>query len=95
MNKRLEKKIKTDEEEIIELENSLYETLRLIPPPDDMMLRLKKRLGSLEPHRIAKRISNWELSIIIIGSVVSTAMVILTITRALFYFFGRHKRNMV
>ncbi len=83
----------TDKEEVSELENSLFGVLTPIRPPTDMMQRLRERIGSLEPHRIAKRISNWELTIIIVGSVMSVTMVILTTVRALFYFFNRSKRR--
>ncbi len=86
---------KVEKEQVNELENSLSSLLTPVRPPSDVMQRLKERIGSLEPQRIAKRLSNWELSIITIGSVMSAAMVILTITRALFYFFGRHKRSIV
>ena len=86
---------KVEKERVNELENSLSGLLTPVRPPSDVMQRLKERIGSLEPQRIAKRLSNWELSIITIGSVMSAAMVILTITRALFYFFGRHKRSIV
>ncbi|MBT3190780.1 MAG: hypothetical protein HN736_17910 [Anaerolineae bacterium] len=93
MNKRIEKKIQTAKEEVSVLENSLSKTLKSMQPPSDVMQRLQKRISKLEPTHIAKRISNWELSIITIGSVMSAAMVIVTIARALFYFFGRHKRS--
>ena len=84
-----------EKERVNELENSLSGALTPVRPSSDVMQRLKKRIGSLEPQRIAKRLSNWELSIITIGSVMSAAMVILTVTRALFYFFWRHKRSVV
>ncbi len=84
---------KVDESEVSELEKTLSSALKPLSPPIDVMQRLKKQIGSLEPHRFAKRISTWELSIITIGSVMSAAMVILTIARALFYFFGRKKRR--
>ncbi len=86
---------KVEEELVNELENSLSGALKLVHPPADVMQRLKKKMGSLEPHRIAKRIGSWELSIITIGSVMSVAMVILTVARALFYFFGRKGRSAV
>ena len=88
---RIEKEIQADKEQVSELESSLSGVLTPVRPPADVMQRLKERIGSLEPHRIAKRLSNWELSIITIGSVMSVAMVILTITRALFYLFGRRR----
>jgi len=64
-----------------------------VRPPDEVMQRLRQRIGSLEPHIIAKRLSDWEFSLIIIGFVMSAAMVIVTIARAFFYFFRRGKRS--
>jgi hypothetical protein len=84
---------KVEEELVNDLESSLSGALKPVSPPVDVMQRLKERMGSLEPHRIAKRISNWELTIITIGSVMSVAMVILTIARALFYFFQRKGKS--
>jgi len=91
MNKKMKKREEAIPKEVGELESYLSGALTPIRPPADVMQRLRERIGSLEPHRIAKRISNWELTIITVGSVMSVAMVILTVTRALFYFFGRRR----
>jgi len=80
-------------EDTNQLESYLDNAMRTVRPPDDVMQRLRNRIGSLEPTVIAKRISNWELTIISIGSVMSAAMVILTIARAFYYFFNRSKRS--
>ncbi len=93
MNKRIEKKYQAVKEEVNELESSLSGALQSVRPPTDVMQRLQERLGKLEPNRIAKRISTWELSIIIAGAVMSVAMLILTVARALFYFFNRQKKQ--
>jgi len=95
MNKKIEKSIESAKEQVGVLENYLSGALKPIRPPADVIQRLQERIGSLEPSHIAKRLSNWELSIIIIGSVMSSAMVILTVVRALFYFFGRRKKRTV
>ena len=95
MNKNIEKRIESAKEQVSELEAYLSGALKPIRPPADVVQRLQERIGSLEPSRIAKRLSNWELSIITVGSVMSAAMVILTIVRALFYFFGRHNRSVM
>lgn len=76
-----------------QIESYLDHAMRSVRPPDEVVQRLRQRIGSLEPHIIAKRISNWELSIITIGSVMFAATVIVTIARAFFYFFGRGKRS--
>lgn len=93
MSTRIEKKIQAAKEDMNELESSLSGILKSVRPPTDVVQRLQERIGSLEPNRIAKRISNWELSIITIGSVMSAAVVLLTLARAFFYFFTRHKRS--
>ena len=95
MNKRIEKKYKAVKEEVSELESSLSGALQSIHPPNDVMQRLQERIGKLEPNRIAKRISTWELSIITAGAVMSVAMLILTVARALFYFFSPQKKQRV
>lgn len=75
------------------IENYLENAMKSVRPPEDVMQRLQERIGSLEPHYIAKRITNWELWLITVGSVMSAAMVIVTVARALFYFFRRGKRS--
>ena len=95
MDKKMKKRKKSPKEDVGELEAYLSGALTPIRPPADVMQRLRARIGNLEPHRIAQRISDWELTIITVGSVMSVAMVILTLTRALFYFFGRRGRRMV
>ena len=76
-----------------QIESYLDHAMRSVRPPDEVVQRLRHRIGNLEPHVIAKRLSNWELSIITIGSVMFAATVIVTIARAFFYFFGRRKRS--
>ncbi len=75
------------------LENSLSDALTPVRPPDEILQRLKKRIGNMESYQIAKRLSNWELSIITAGSVLAVATVILTVVRALFYFYRRSHRR--
>jgi len=91
--KRLDKRIEAAKEQVNTIEKTLSGALKPIHPPTDVMQRLKNRIGSLEPHHIAKRLTNWELWIIAVGSVMSVAMVILTIARAIYYFFMRRKRT--
>ena len=76
-----------------QIEAMLDSTMRSVRPPDDVMQRLRAKIGNFEPNIIAKRLSNWEFSLIIVGSVMSVAMVIVTIARALYYLFGRSKRS--
>ena len=93
MSKRIEKKFKAAREDVEKLEESLSNTLQTVRPPEDVMQRLQKRIGNLEPTYIAKRLTDWELWLITVGTVMSAAVVILTITRALYYFFGKGKKQ--
>lgn len=89
MSKRIERKFETAREEVQKLEKSLSDTLHTVRPPEDVIQRLQKKIGSLEPNYIAKRITNWELWLITVGTVISAAMVIITLVRALYYFFKK------
>lgn len=80
-------------EDTNKLETYLDSTMRSVRPPDDVMKRLRDKIGSLEPNIIVNRLSNWEFTLIIVGSVMAVATVIVTIARALFYFVGRSKRS--
>lgn len=89
MSKRIEKKVEAERGEIDKLERSLSNTFQAVRPPEDVMQRLQKKIGRLEPNEIAKRITNWELWIITVGTVMSAAIVIITLARALYYFFKK------
>lgn len=92
---RVEDRFESSKEKLSAVENYLAGALKSVSPPSDVIQRLQNRIGSLEPHYFAKRMTNWELVLIITGSVMSVAMVILTVARALFYFFGRRGGRMV
>ncbi|MCF6277349.1 MAG: hypothetical protein L3J16_01165 [Anaerolineales bacterium] len=93
--RKMEKRIEGSGDQINMVEDYLAHTLKAVRPPGDVMQRLQERIGSLEPHLIVKRLSNWELVLIVTGSVMSAAVVILTVARALFYFFGRRGGRMM
>ncbi len=92
---RRQKMIEASKERIGALEEQLSRTLQPITPPGEVVQRLGSRVRQLKPRMIVKRLSNWEFLLIVTGSVMSAAMVILTVVRALFYFFGRRKRRTV
>ena len=91
---RRQKIIDASKERINALEERLAGTLQPVTPPGEVVQRLGSRVRELKPRMIARRLSNWEFVLIVIGSVMSVAMMILTLVRALFYFFGRGKRRM-
>lgn len=72
-----------------ELENRLHKVLRPITPPMEYLQRVRKRIRYSPSITTAHRLLEWEFWFIIIGGVVTGFMLLLTLTRALFYFFGR------
>ena len=89
MSKRIDKKFEAARGDIAKLEASLSGALQSVKPPADVMQRLQQKIGNLEPNYIAKRLTNWELWIITVGAVMSAVMVIITLARALYYFFKK------
>lgn len=89
MSKRIERKFDAAHDDIAKLEQSLSGALQSVTPPTDVMQRLQNKIGNLEPNYIAKRLTNWELWIITVGTVMSAAMVLITIARAFYYFFKK------
>jgi hypothetical protein len=71
------------------LEAHLAGTLKPIKPRGDFVQRIRSRIPLPEPGLIAERVGNWHLVLIVVGSVMSVAVLIATVARALFHFFGR------
>ena len=86
------KSITPPEEILSDLEASLAGTLRPVRPSKDFILRLRDRVRRAEPYMLAERIANWRSFLVVIGGVISGALLMITVARALFHLVGR--RNM-
>lgn len=72
------------------LESRLRHTLRPVELPLEYFQRLRERVRYSPPQIVAaRRMFEWEFWFIVIAGAFSTFVVILTLARALFYFFGR------
>ena len=82
---------KTDyEQDLNELETHLAGTLRPVRPPKEVVNRLRERIRFPQPSEIAYRLrSEWTKMWLVFGGVMSGFLVIITVARAFFYFFGR------
>lgn len=88
-----QKRIKEMSEEHLQaVETRLARVLQPITPPRDFAQRLRARIHWPEPGVIARRVIDWEFWFIVVSSVVSVTVLLVTLARALFHFFGR--RNM-
>ncbi|HEX9385386.1 MAG TPA: hypothetical protein VF918_03635 [Anaerolineales bacterium] len=80
------------EDQINALEAHLAGTLRPVTPPMDVVQRLRERIRFPQPEAIALRLRDWERMFFVFGGVMSGMLVLITVARALYYFFG--KRHM-
>ncbi len=80
------------EQQLDELEAHLAGTLRPVAPPRDFVQYLRRRIRLPQRAEIAVRLRDWQTLLLVFSGVISGALVILTVARALFHLFG--KRNM-
>ena len=80
----------TNSEELNELEAHLAGTLRPVRPPKEVVNRLRERIRFPQPYEIAYRLrTEWTRMWLVFGGVMSGFLVLITVARAFFYFFGR------
>jgi hypothetical protein len=71
------------------LETHLSRTLKRVPPPRDMVERLRGRIQMPTRSEIKMRLRDWRQLMVVFGGVMSGMLVIVTLARAFYYFAGR------
>jgi hypothetical protein len=79
------------DEQLYALEAHLAGTLRRVNPPREVARRLRERIHFPQRREIVSRFSDWHRMFFVFGGVMSGLLVIITIGRALYYFFGRRQ----
>ena len=79
------------ENQLFALEEHLAGTLKPITPPQELVTRLRERIRFPQPEEIVYRLGNWKRLFLIYGGVMSGMLVIITVARAFFYFFGKRQ----
>jgi hypothetical protein len=74
---------------LLDLEARLAGTLKPIQPSSDMVKRLRERIRFPAREEIALRLGEWKKMFLVFGGVMSGMLVVITLARAFFYFFGR------
>ncbi|MEW6240443.1 MAG: hypothetical protein AB1564_06505 [Chloroflexota bacterium] len=83
------KKTTTPPSESLEpLEAHLAGTLKPVRPPKEFVRGLRDRIRLPDARLVAERI-NWGSLVLAVGTVMSVAVLLLTLARALFHFFSR------
>ena len=71
------------------LEAHLAGTLKRVTPPMEVANRLRERIHFPQRNVIVLRIRDWRRMFLVLGGVMSGMVAIMTVARALYYFFGR------
>ncbi len=90
-NTAMSKKPFNPDEDLDVLEAHLAGTLKPVSPRKAFVQRLRGRIHMPQREEIVVRLRDWQRLLLVVGGVFSGAVVILTVARALFHFFG--KRN--
>ena len=77
------------EERLRALEAHLAGTLKPVAPPQELLTRLRGRIHFPDRSQIADRLRNWKTLMLVLGGVISGAVVLLTFARALYHVVGR------
>lgn len=78
-------------EQIDALEAHLAGTLRPVIPPIDIVDRLRERIRVPQREQIVLRLRDWQRMFFVLGGVMSSLLVVITIARALYYFVGKRQ----
>jgi len=79
----------TPDDILLNLEARLAGTLKPVQPSNDIVQRLKERLHFPDRAEIVVRLSDWRRLFLVLGGVMSGLLILMTVARAFFYFFGR------
>lgn len=71
------------------LERRLAGTLRPVAPPRELIARLRSRIHFPDREEIASRLRDWQKLMLVLGGVLSGAVVIITLARGIFHLVGR------
>ncbi len=73
------------------LEAQLAGTLKPVAPSTASRSGIQKRIRLPEGRLLSSRLNDWRSLVAIFGGVMSAALVLITVTRALFFFYRRAK----
>jgi len=79
------------EEQLEELEAQLAGALRPVRPPQGVLQRLRGRIRIPDRSEITGRLQDYQTLVLVLGSVLSGALVLITIARALYHLVGRRE----
>jgi hypothetical protein len=79
----------TSEEKLDMLESHLAGTLKRVPPPNDLVRRLRLQARMPARAEIVLRLRDWRTLFLVLGGVMSGMVLIVTVARAFYHLVGR------
>ena len=89
MARRKEEQLSKDV--ILDLETRLSGTLKPFQPSSDIIQRLREQIRFPTPEEIQMRLKDRRRLFLVFGGVMSGMLIIITIARAFFHFYGRRQ----
>jgi hypothetical protein len=83
--------MRSDTERLDAVEAHLAGALRRVAPSHELLRRLRDRIRFPESREIVVRLQDWRRLFVVLGGVLSGALVLLTLARALFHLVGRRQ----
>ena len=71
------------------IERRLAGTLRPVAPSQELLQRLRSRIRIPDRSEIASRLQDWSTLTLVLGGVISGAVVVVTLARAIYHVVGR------
>jgi len=71
------------------LESHLAGTLKRVPPPSDLVQRLRVQVRMPAREEIVLRLRDWRTLFLVFGGVMSGMVLVITIARAFYHLVGR------
>jgi len=79
----------TDDRQLDAIEARLAGMLRPVSPSRELVQRLRSRIRMPRRSELVVRLRDWQRLMLVLGGVISGALVMLTVARALFHIVGR------
>jgi hypothetical protein len=73
------------------IETQLAGTLRPVRPPQGVVQRLRSRIRIPDRSEITSRLQDYQTLVLVLGSVLTGALVLITLARALYHVVGRRE----
>ena len=84
---------RSSQDPLREIEARLAGALQPVQPRRNFVQRLRDRIHLASPRVVIRRAADWQFLLLAVGAVISAGVLVVTLARALFHFFGRYGKQ--